>query len=92
MSSLDDPVVGRAGGLRTLYVESRSRETVAESLAAIASTTCRQRRLELARDALLSRRVSIDDAAGLAGYKHRSNFATTFKRRFGAPPGSLRAP
>ena len=49
----------------------------------------RQRRLEIARDAIEKKRVSISEAAYIAGYKHPSNFTTAFKKSFGISPGSL---
>lgn len=49
----------------------------------------RQRRLEIARDAIVRERKSIGEAAYLAGYLHTSNFTNAFKRLFGVPPGTL---
>lgn len=49
----------------------------------------RQRKLEMAREALEKKKVSIGEAAYIAGYRHSSNFAIAFKKLFGISPGSL---
>jgi AraC-like DNA-binding protein len=51
----------------------------------------RQRRLEMARDAIQHRRASIGEAAFIAGYRHSSNFTSAFKRAFGISPGALQS-
>ena len=45
-------------------------------------------RLTLARD-YLRRGYSVQQAAHFSGYRHASNFATAFRRRFGVTPSSL---
>ncbi|QFT84286.1 Urease operon transcriptional activator [Halomonas sp. THAF12] len=45
-------------------------------------------RLGLAHD-YLSRGFSVQQAAHFCGYRHASNFATAFRRRYGVPPSSL---
>lgn len=49
----------------------------------------RAQRLRHARRALMQQRVSIGEAAFMAGYKHPSNFVTAYKREFGTTPGSV---
>lgn len=48
--------------------------------------TLRNERLEHARIALQSGRLSIEDAAFLVGYNHVTNFINAFTGRYGAPP------
>ncbi|GGF49263.1 AraC family transcriptional regulator [Azorhizobium oxalatiphilum] len=50
----------------------------------------RQRKLELAREALASQGLSVAQAAYLAGYTSSANFATAFKRAFGMSPKAAR--
>ncbi|ABE59887.1 helix-turn-helix domain-containing protein [Chromohalobacter israelensis] len=50
----------------------------------------RRRRLETALAALRNEAISVEAAAILAGYTNAANFATAFKREFGARPGDLR--
>ncbi|MDC0598830.1 helix-turn-helix transcriptional regulator [Gammaproteobacteria bacterium] len=49
----------------------------------------RTRSLEKARLNLLERRISVGEAAFIAGYKHPSNFISAFKRSFGLTPKQL---
>jgi len=49
----------------------------------------RLRRLGIARRAIEEEKVSIGEAAYIAGYKHTSNFSIAFKRTFGISPGAL---
>lgn len=46
----------------------------------------RRHHLDLARDAMARKAISIDTAAALAGYSSAANFATAFKREFGVRP------
>ncbi|SFT33198.1 helix-turn-helix transcriptional regulator [Halomonas saccharevitans] len=48
----------------------------------------RECRLALAHG-YLARGFSVQQAAHFSGYRHASNFATAFRRRFGYPPSSL---
>ncbi|WP_148253599.1 helix-turn-helix transcriptional regulator [Aidingimonas lacisalsi] len=48
----------------------------------------RDRRLELARS-YLQAGFNVQQAAHFAGYRHATNFATAFRRRYGVPPSSL---
>ncbi|MEE2730591.1 MAG: AraC family transcriptional regulator [Pseudomonadota bacterium] len=48
----------------------------------------RSQRLRHARTALEEQRLSIGEAAFLAGYRHPSNFVTAYKREFGITPGA----
>jgi AraC-like DNA-binding protein len=50
---------------------------------------CRQRRLDMAKRALLVEKKSIGEAAFIAGYGHPSNFITAFKKRFKLTPSEL---
>lgn len=50
---------------------------------------CRQRRLDMARRALVMEGKSIGEAAYLAGYNHPSNFISAFKKRFELTPSEL---
>jgi AraC-like DNA-binding protein len=50
----------------------------------------RQMRLQHAHHALRQQRMSVEDAASLAGYEHLSSFSSAFKRQFGYPPSQLR--
>ncbi|WP_295810172.1 AraC family transcriptional regulator [uncultured Nitratireductor sp.] len=49
----------------------------------------RRRRLEQAFAALQDEKVSVQEAAAIAGYTHSANFATAFKRQFGINPRTL---
>lgn len=51
----------------------------------------RDGRLSRARLALERDGISVAQAAGIAGYGSAANFATAFRRRFGVPPGQVRA-
>lgn len=51
----------------------------------------RDRKLDAARAALENEGVNVSQAADIAGYGSAANFATAFKRRFGATPRALRA-
>jgi AraC-like DNA-binding protein len=57
-----------------------------------ASDYLRTRRLEVARDAIIEQRLSINEAAYLAGYGNPANFATAFRRHFGHAPSRYRLP
>jgi AraC family transcriptional activator of mtrCDE len=48
-------------------------------------------RLELARQKLNTTDLALADVAAEAGYQSESSFSRAFKRRFGRPPGALRA-
>ena len=48
-------------------------------------------RLELARRKLKTTDLGLADIAAEAGYQSESSFSRAFKRRFGHPPGALRA-
>ncbi|WP_238946181.1 helix-turn-helix transcriptional regulator [Vandammella animalimorsus] len=50
----------------------------------------RRRRLRLAWQALQRAELDVAQAAALAGYRHAGNFATAFRREFGASPSQLR--
>ncbi|MEB3734778.1 helix-turn-helix domain-containing protein [Halopseudomonas pachastrellae] len=50
----------------------------------------RQRKLQQAFDALATGRLSIEEAAALAGYTSAANFATAFRRAFGTTPQQVR--
>lgn len=50
----------------------------------------RQLRLEMARNALKTERLSVEEAAELVGYSSPSNFATAFRRAFGVSPSQVR--
>lgn len=49
----------------------------------------RMRRLEEAKRALLSERVSLTQAAHIAGYRHVSNFIAAFRKQFMTTPAAL---
>lgn len=49
----------------------------------------RRRRLAMARDALLRGKISIGEAAHMAGYRHASNFCTAFKRYYAVTPEEM---
>jgi len=50
----------------------------------------RERRLEIAKNAMVCDGLTIAQAAFKAGYKSSANFATAFKRVYGVSPSSLR--
>ncbi|WP_166302498.1 helix-turn-helix transcriptional regulator [Bradyrhizobium sp. 2S1] len=53
----------------------------------------RDKRLDRARDGLLYEGWTVSQAAFYVGYRHATNFATAFRRRFGtAPTSALRSP
>lgn len=49
----------------------------------------RKRKLEMAKDAIQNKGMSISEACFLVGYSTQSSFATAFKRAFGVSPGTL---
>ncbi len=53
-------------------------------------TYIRMRRLEQARQELIRNRISVTQAAHLAGYTGLASFSTAFKRAYGAAPSCLR--
>lgn len=77
--------IARATGLSESVLQRRFKQstgiTVFEYL--------RERRLDVARRALMKRSMSISEAAWMAGFNHVSNFTTAFKRRYGVTPGEL---
>ena len=52
----------------------------------------RRCRLERAHRALREQRLSVEDAASLAGYEHISSFSAAFRREFGVPPSRINKP
>lgn len=48
----------------------------------------RRKRLEYAREMLLSEGATVSEAAYAAGYSHPTNFIAAYKRRYGCCPGS----
>lgn len=46
----------------------------------------REKRLSRAYQAIRQQRLSVDEAANLAGYEHTSSFSAAFKRQYGFPP------
>lgn len=46
----------------------------------------RQRRLEIARRAMIEQDATVGEAAFIAGYKYSSNFVTAFKKQFSMTP------
>lgn len=55
------------------------------------SAYVRQTRLAAAQRAIDRDCINIRQAADLAGYTSAANFATAFRRQFGAPPGRIKA-
>ncbi|MEH2514002.1 AraC-like DNA-binding protein [Nitrobacteraceae bacterium AZCC 1564] len=51
----------------------------------------RNKRLGLAREALVHQNLSVTEAAYVAGYSNPANFATAFRKYFGAAPSAFRA-
>lgn len=51
----------------------------------------RHKRLGLAREALVHQNLSVTEAAYVAGYSNPANFATAFRKYFGAAPSAYRA-
>ena len=49
----------------------------------------RNRRLDKVKEAMCKEKITIGEAAYMAGYNHPSNFITAFKRKFGVTPGEL---
>lgn len=49
----------------------------------------RQRRLAKVKEAMDKEKITIGEAAYMAGYNHPSNFITAFKRQYGVTPGEL---
>jgi AraC-like DNA-binding protein len=45
----------------------------------------------LAREALVHQNLSVTEAAYVAGYSNPANFATAFRKYFGAAPSAYRA-
>ncbi|MBZ9557448.1 MULTISPECIES: AraC family transcriptional regulator [unclassified Modicisalibacter] len=78
--------VARHVGMSLSSLQRRFRACYGESLGRF----LRRRRLETGLAALRNEGVSVEAAAILAGYSSAANFATAFKREFGARPGDLR--
>lgn len=78
--------LARRLGMSLSSLQRRFRACYGESLGRF----LRRRRLETALVALRNEGVSVEAAAILAGYTSAANFATAFKREFGARPGDLR--
>ncbi len=51
----------------------------------------RDARLDAAHRALAEERIPLEEIARRVGYSNASNFANAFRRRFGFPPGQVRA-
>ena len=51
----------------------------------------RHQRLARAFSALQERKVTVEQAADIAGYSSAANFSTAFKRRYGFPPRTVQA-
>lgn len=51
----------------------------------------RNLRLERAKQALINDRISIGEAAFMAGYRHSSNFIAAFTKHFATPPSAFTA-
>lgn len=79
--------IARHVGMSETTLQRRFRRYSGQTL----SDYLRCRRLDRARTALERDGVSVTQAAALAGYTTAANFATAFRRRFGTPPGRLRA-
>jgi AraC-like DNA-binding protein len=71
-----------------------SRRSFHQHFAALYGTSpadyLRTRRLEVAREALIYRDMSVTEAAYFVGYASPANFATAFRRHFGVPPSACR--
>jgi transcriptional regulator GlxA family with amidase domain len=51
----------------------------------------RNKRLVLAREALVHQNLSVTEAAYVAGYSNPANFATAFRKYFGSAPSACRS-
>jgi len=87
---LDGPLhladIARAAGMSVSALQRLIRQHHGQSVFAYART----RRLDQARHALERQKISVTEAAFIAGYSSAANFATAFKRHFGCSPGRLR--
>ena len=76
----------RAGSSRrTFNVQFRAAYGVS------ANDYLRNKRLVLAREALVHQNLSVTEAAYIAGYSNPANFATAFRKYFGSAPSAYRA-
>jgi AraC-like DNA-binding protein len=71
-----------------------SRRSFHQHFAAVYGTSpadyLRTRRLEVAREAMIYRDMSVTEAAYFVGYGSPANFATAFRRQFGVSPSACR--
>lgn len=88
LAPLDEVVLSDLAKLAGMSVRSLSRHFFAAYGTTISAYVA-DARMESARRALQRREASVDQAAYMAGFSHRSNFARAFRRRFGVTPGSL---
>lgn len=79
--------IARACGASVSSVQRHFKHTFDTTV----SDFIRRKRLEAARDALVTRGVSVAESAWIAGYESRPAFTAAFKKAFGTSPGDVRA-
>lgn len=81
--SLNDIATRAGASVSTLqrYFKKHHHMTLAEFI--------RLKKLERARHQIIIERLSIGEAAYIAGYNHSSNFITAFKKQYGVTPAEL---
>lgn len=81
--SLNDIATKAGASVSTLqrYFKKHHHMTLAEFI--------RLKKLERARHQIIIERLSIGEAAYIAGYNHSSNFITAFKKQYGVTPAEL---
>ncbi|MCR6653917.1 MAG: AraC family transcriptional regulator [Cellvibrionaceae bacterium] len=82
--SLDD--IGRMFGMSTSTLQRYFKEVTGMPV----GDYVRRKRLEFARELLVSGGVTVSQAAYAAGYSHPTNFIAAYKRHYGCCPGSER--
>lgn len=83
---LDPAALARGCGMGLRSLQRLCRDRLGCGLADF----IRQQRFGAALSALQNDRVTVAQAAFIAGYSSPANFSTAFKRAFGVPPGAMR--
>lgn len=83
---LDLATIGRRFGMSVSTLQRYFKHSVGVTVASY----IRYKRLEQARQQLQRKKVTVSQAAYMAGYSHPNNFIAAYKKRFGCCPGEER--
>lgn len=89
--NLGDPDFDLSALAATLHLGRRRLQRILARRGASFSELLRERRLTRAHQYLITGRASVERIAEACGYTEPSAFYRAFRRRFGHPPGALRA-